>query len=55
MKLVSTIDSKRLLTKRTSLVESTDGEGYKAYVTAMNLALEKLSREIADGVVGVLQ
>ena len=52
--IVDTNDSKRLLTKRTSLVESTNGEGYKAYVTAMNLALEKLSKEIAEGVVGVL-
>ncbi|MEN8210833.1 MAG: PqiC family protein [Thermodesulfobacteriota bacterium] len=51
--IVDTNDSKRLLTKRTFLVESTHGEGYKAYVTAMNLALEKLCREIADGVVGV--
>jgi hypothetical protein len=43
-----------LLTKRTSLVETTNSDGYKAYVTAMNLALEKLSKEIAEGVVGVL-
>ena len=52
--IVDTNNSKRLLTKKTSLVESTQGEGFKAYVTAMNLALEKLSQEIADGVVGVL-
>ena len=52
--IVDTSDSKRLLTKRTSLVESTNGEGYKAYVTAMNIVLEKLSKEIAEGVVGVL-
>lgn len=52
--IVDTNDSKRLLTKRTSLVESTNGEEYKAYVTAMNRALEKLSKEIAEGVVGLL-
>ncbi|MDA3918667.1 MAG: PqiC family protein [Deltaproteobacteria bacterium] len=52
--IVDTNDSKRLLTKRTTLVESTNSEGYKAYVAAMNLALEKLSKEIAESVVGVL-
>jgi uncharacterized lipoprotein YmbA len=52
--IVDTNDSKRLLTKRTSLVETTNSDGYKAYVTAMNLALEKLSKEIAESVVGVL-
>jgi uncharacterized lipoprotein YmbA len=52
--IVDTNDSKRLLTKRTSLVETTNSDGYKAYVTAMNFALEKLSKEIAESVVGVL-
>lgn len=52
--IVDTNDSKRLSTKRTSLVESTNGEEYKAYVAAMNLALEKLSKKVAEGVVEVL-
>jgi len=52
--IVDTSDSKRLLTKRTTLDEPTNGEGYKAYVTALNLALEKLSKEIAESVIGIL-
>jgi uncharacterized lipoprotein YmbA len=52
--IVETEDNKRLVTRRSSLKEPTTTKGYKAYVTSLNTALEKLSQEIATGVVDTL-
>jgi uncharacterized lipoprotein YmbA len=52
--IVETEDNKQLISSRSSFIEPTNGKGYKAYVTALNTALEKLSQEIAAGVVDVL-
>jgi uncharacterized protein len=49
-----TNDDKQLLAKRSTLIESTEGEGYKPYVAAMNKALKKLSQEIAVGILEIL-
>lgn len=46
--IVKTDEDKRILTRRTSLVEPAIGNGYKAYVTAQNAALKKLCQKIAD-------
>ncbi len=52
--IVDTNNDKRLLTRRSSLVEPTHGDGYKAYVIALNTVLEKFCRKITDGVIDVL-
>ncbi len=52
--IVDTKDDKRLLTRRSSLVEPINSEGYKAYVTALNTVLEKFCQKITDGVIEVL-
>ena len=52
--IVATKDNIQLLTRRSSLIEPTGGEGYKAYVIALNTALERFSQEIATGVVEAL-
>jgi len=46
--VVETQKNKQVFTRRSSFRESIGGEGYKAYVKALNTALEKLSREMAD-------
>ncbi len=52
--IVATKDNIQLLTRRSSLIEPTGGEGYKAYVIALNTALERFSQEIDRGVVEAL-
>lgn len=47
--LVETRDETPLLIRRSLLVESTKEDGYKAYVIALNAALERLCREVAAG------
>jgi hypothetical protein len=52
--IVEIENNKRLLTRRSSLIEPTDGEGYMVYVIALNTSLEKLSQEIARGIIETL-
>ena len=52
--IVEIENNKRLLTRRSSLIEPTGGPGYMEYVTAMNTCLEKLSQEIVRGIIETL-
>lgn len=52
--IVATKENKKLFTQRSSLTESMGGEGLKAYVASLNTALDKLSREIAKGLLDAL-
>jgi uncharacterized lipoprotein YmbA len=44
-------DKSFLFRKESLVVEQVNGNGYDAYVNAMSRAIERLSREIADGIV----
>ncbi len=44
-------DRSVLLRKESIIVEQVNGNGYDAYVSAMSRAIERLSREIADGII----
>ncbi len=52
--IVDTNNDKRLLTRRSSLIEPTHGNGYKAYVIALNTVLEKFCQKITDDVIDVV-
>lgn len=47
-RLVRTEDNATVFTQRSSLLEQTDQKGLKAYVKALNTAIEKLCRQIAN-------
>lgn len=54
-RIINTKNDTILLTKKTSLLEPGENSGHEALVKALNMALDKLSREIASAVVDKTQ
>jgi uncharacterized lipoprotein YmbA len=53
--VVETIDDKRLMSQRSSIIVPTGSDSFESYVVSQNIALEKLSIEIADSLIHLIQ